>query len=224
MEGLKRTINLAMEDGLVKENPFKYIHFKRERGERRRLTIDEIKQLQAYDAPVESHRYHAKNMFLFSFYTGGGRFEDIVLLEWRHIKNGTLHFSMGKTGKQFSITLLPEAMEIIKLYEHRRDQKYIFPLMPEHITRDDIVTFKQTVNAKNSLVNKKLSVIAKHLELEPFTFHVARHSIADYLRLKGVDLYTISKVLRHSDLKTTEIYLKQFDADSVSAEFAKAFE
>jgi hypothetical protein len=38
-----------------------------------------------------------------------------------------------------------------------------------------------------------------------------------------VDLYTISKVLRHSHLRTTEIYLKKFDHETVSAEFARAF-
>ena len=59
--------------------------------------------------------------------------------------------------------------------------------------------------------------------MEKFTFHCARHSIADYLRLKKVDLYTISKILRHSNLRTTEIYLKKFDQGSVSDEFARAF-
>jgi integrase len=132
---------------------------------------------------------------------------------------------MGKTGKQYQIALLPEAREIIDRYAHRADEfKYIFPLMPENVTKEDIARFKQTVNAKNSLINNKLAVIAKHLGIEKFTFHCARHSIADYLRLKKVDLYTVSKILRHSNLKTTEIYLKQFDTDSVSKEFAKAFE
>jgi integrase len=95
--------------------------------------------------------------------------------------------------------------------------------MPENVTRDDIVRFKQTVNCKNVLINKQLAAIALDLGIERFTFHCARHSIADYLRLKKVDLYTIRKILRHSHLRTTEIYLKKFDHESVSAEFARAF-
>jgi integrase len=225
LEMLRRTVNLAVEEEILTTNPFPKLKMRKERSEKRRLNIAELKRLREYDAPVNTNRYHAKNMFLLSFYIGGSRFEDTVLLEWSHIKNGSLYFTMGKTGKQYQIALLPEAREIIDRYAHRADEfKYIFPLMPENVTKEDIARFKQTVNAKNSLINNKLAVIAKHLGIEKFTFHCARHSIADYLRLKKVDLYTVSKILRHSNLKTTEIYLKQFDTDSVSKEFAKAFE
>lgn len=224
LDMLRRTVNLAVEEGILTTNPFPKLKMRKERNEKRRLSINEIKRLQEYDAPVNSHRYHAKNMFLLAFYIGGSRFEDTVLLEWSHIKDGSLHFTMGKTGKAYQIALIPEAREILNRYTHRSDEhKYVFPVMPESTTKEDISKFKQTVNARNSFVNKKLAVIAKHLEMEKFTFHCARHSIADYLRLKKVDLYTISKILRHSNLKTTEIYLKQFDMDSVSADFAKAF-
>ncbi len=224
LDMLRRTVNLAVDEGILTTSAFPKLKMRKERSEKRRLNIAELKRLREYDAPVNTHRYHAKNMFLLSFYIGGSRFEDTVLLEWSHIKNGSLHFTMGKTGKQYQIALLPEAKEIIARYAYRSDEyKYIFPLMPEDVTKEDIATFKQTVNAKNSLINNKLAVIARHLGIEKFTFHCARHSIADYLRLKKVDLYTVSKILRHSNLKTTELYLKQFDTDSVSREFANAF-
>ena len=225
LDMLRRTVNLAVEEGILATSIFPRLKLRKERNEKRHLTIDEIKTLQGYDAPANSHKYHAKNMFLLSFYIGGARWEDVLLLECSHIKNGSLHFTMGKTGKQYQIALLPEAREIIDRYANRSgESKFIFPLMPQTVTREDIATFKQTVNAKNSLINNKLAIIAGHLGIEKFTFHCARHSIADYLRLKKVDLYTVSKILRHSNLKTTEIYLKQFDTDSVSKEFAKAFE
>ena len=225
LDMLRRTVNLAVEEGNLTTNPFPRLKLRKERSEKRRLTIEEIKRLQHYDAPANSIRYHAKNMFLLSFFSGGPRFEDTVLLEWGSVKNGSLVYTQAKSNKPFQLALVPEAREIIEKYKHRSDEhKYIFPLMPENVTKEDIATFKQTVNAKNSLINNKLAVIAGHLGIEKFTFHCARHSIADYLRLKKVDLYTISKILRHSNLKTTEIYLKQFDTESVSKEFAKAFE
>ncbi len=224
LEMLRRTVNLAIEEGIV-VSPFPKLRLRKEQSEKRRLTIDEIKRLQRYDAPVGSRRYHARDMWLLSFFCGGLRFEDTVLLQWSHFtQDGSLHFTMGKTGKQYQIAILPEAKEIIARYAYRSDEyKYIFPLMPENVTKENIATFKQTVNAKNSLINNKLAVIAKHLGIEKFTFHCARHSIADYLRLKKVDLYTVSKILRHSNLKTTELYLKQFDTDSISEQFASAF-
>lgn len=222
LKALRHAINMALEEGLT-TTPFPKVKMSEEQTEKRRLTIEQIKMLQEYDAPVGSHRYNAKNMFLLSFFIGGSRFEDTVSLEWAHIKDGTIRFKMAKSGKPYQIGLLPEALKILDLYMSRFEHKYVFPLLNEHVSREDVINFKKAVSAKNALVNKKLAVIAKHLGIEKFSFHCARHSIADYLRLKKVDLYTISKILRHSNLKTTEIYLKQFDTDSVSKEFAKAF-
>jgi integrase len=96
--------------------------------------------------------------------------------------------------------------------------------MPDDVAKDDIVRFKLTVNAKNHLVNDELAVIAADLGIEKFTFHCARHSIADYLRVKGASIYDISKILRHSNVSMTEQYLKQFDADAASRALVKAFE
>jgi integrase len=224
LDQLRRTINLGIEEGLLFAQPFPKLKMRKEETEKRRLSIDQIECLRQYAPPANSLRYHAKNMFLLSFFIGGSRFEDTLLLEWHHIRGGDIHFTMGKTGKHHHIRLIPEALEIIDRYAYRRGEyKYILPLMPENVTRENIVRFKQMVNCKNVLINKQLAAIARDLGMERFTFHSARHSIADYLRLKKVDLYTISKVLRHSHLRTTEIYLKKFDHETVSAEFARAF-
>ena len=224
LDQLRRTINLGIEEGLLFAQPLPKLKMRKEETEKRRLSMEQIESLRQYDPPANTLRYLAKNMFLLSFFIGGSRFEDTLLLEWHHIRGGNIHFIMGKTGKQYNIRLIPEALEIIDRYAYRRGEyKYIFPVMPENVTREDIVRFKQTVNCKNVLINKQLAAIALDLGMERFTFHCARHSIADYLRLKKVDLYTISKVLRHSHLRTTEIYLKKFDHESVSAEFARAF-
>jgi integrase len=224
LDQLRRTINLGIEEGLLFAQPFPKLKMRKEETEKLRLSMDQIERLRQYAPPANSLRYHAKNMFLLSFFIGGSRFEDTLLLEWHHLREGNIHFIMGKTGKQYRIRLIPEALEIIDRYAYRRGEyKYLFPVMPEHVTREDIVRFKKTVNCRNVLINKQLAAIALDLGIERFTFHCARHSIADYLRLKKVDLYTISKVLRHSNIRTTEIYLKKFDQESVSAEFAKAF-
>ena len=224
LDQFRRTINLAIEEGLLLAQTFPKLKMIKEETEKRRLSIDQIECLGRYSPSANSLRYHAKNMFLLSFFIGGSRFEDTLLLEWHHLRGGNIHFIMGKTGKQYRIRLIPEALEIIERYAYRRGEyKYLFPVMPENVTRDDIVRFKKTVNSKNVVINKQLAAIAKDLGMERFTFHCARHSIADYLRLKKVDLYTISKVLRHSHIRTTELYLKKFDQESVSNEFAKAF-
>ena len=55
------------------------------------------------------------------------------------------------------------------------------------------------------------------------SFHISRHSFADYARTQGMDLYSISKALAHSDLKTTEVYLKSFDTAAVDDAMGKLF-
>ncbi len=47
------------------------------------------------------------------------------------------------------------------------------------------------------------------------SFHVARHSFADFARRQGMDLYSISKALGHANLKVTETYLESFDHETV---------
>jgi len=120
---LKRVINAAIEQGVLSANPFPKLKLREERGQGRHLTLDQIKLLGEYEAPINSHRWHARNLFLLSFYTGGLRFSDIVSLEWTHIRNGSLHLTVGKTGKSYQIGLLPEALKIINLYAYRAEHK-----------------------------------------------------------------------------------------------------
>ena len=61
-----------------------------------------------------------------------------------------------------------------------------------------------------------LKRLARRIKTEKnVSFHVSRHSYADFARRAGVDLYTISKTLGHSSLKTTERYMDDFDANAV---------
>ena len=57
----------------------------------------------------------------------------------------------------------------------------------------------------------------------PISFHLARHSLADYLRKKGWSIYDISKVLAHANVRVTEQYLKGFDSTDLDEKFGKVF-
>ena len=61
---------------------------------------------------------------------------------------------------------------------------------------------------------KKLAELAG-LESEGLSFHVARHSFADFARSQSGDLYAVSKALGHTSLQVTQKYLKSFDRDAV---------
>ena len=55
------------------------------------------------------------------------------------------------------------------------------------------------------------------------SFHVSRHSFANYANKKGMDLYSISKALAHSDLKTTQQYLDSFDEEKLDKSMNELF-
>lgn len=70
---------------------------------------------------------------------------------------------------------------------------------------DHVFTFPKADNYWNTIVKAwvKSAEIKKTI---PVTFHVARHTFAVMAIRKGVDLYTLSKLLGHTQIKTTEIY------------------
>ena len=70
--------------------------------------------------------------------------------------------------------------------------------------------------SENVVVNRLLKTLAEKIETKVnVSFHVARHSFADYARRNTKDLYAISKALGHTKLQTTQTYLKSFDEDAV---------
>lgn len=75
------------------------------------------------------------------------------------------------------------------------------------------------------IVNRHLKSIAKMAGVQAnVSFHCSRHSFANYALQKGMDLYSISKALAHSDLKITEEYLKSFDEELLDQSMDKLFE
>jgi len=74
------------------------------------------------------------------------------------------------------------------------------------------------------IVNRHLKTIATKAGIQAsVSFHVSRHSFANYALKKGMDLYAISKALGHSDLKVTEEYIKTFDEELLDQSMNQLF-
>ncbi len=74
------------------------------------------------------------------------------------------------------------------------------------------------------LANRALEKIAEQAGIEDkVTFHVSRHSFADYARTSNMSIYDISKALGHSDIKITQDYLKSFDETSLDKGMEQLF-
>lgn len=165
-------------------------------AEREFLTIEEVQMLERTE--IKS-RYDVREAFLFSCFTGL-RLSDIISLKKSDIQGGVIKKNMVKVkSKVIEIALNNRALELIKQAKGRGE--FVFN-MSEHNT-----TSSRLVKAwgKRAGIKKDIS------------FHTARHTFATLLLNKGADIYTVSKLLGHSNLKTTEIYAKLLDESKEKA-------
>ncbi len=103
-------------------------------------------------------------------------------------------------------------------------ENYLFPLLSSGIEYRSDRVLKQKISSCNALVNKNLKKLMKITGVKTnISFHIARHSFADYARRQGMDLYAISKALGHQSLSITEQYLKSFDQETIDSAMDELF-
>jgi integrase len=213
---LRRVTRQAIRDRVigVEDNPFiAYDMPKRIPPDRRRLSRKEIRALEVVG--VEGELALARDAFLLSFFGGGIRFGDVCRLRPEHATGGRLRYRMMKTDQPVDLPLPPPAQAIIG----RRTGgggPFIFPFLDEG-DDEDPVRLRRRISSCNVVVNRNIKKVGKQAEIkkpDDITFHVARHSFADFARRKSSDLYAVSKALGHSSLKITENYLSDFDREA----------
>ena len=191
-------LNRAVKVGYIERNPFDTIPSedkpKQKTGQRCYLTIEEVKML--IDTDIRDGRI--KNAFMFSCFTGL-RYSDIETIRWKNIvevENGVFHWELiqQKTKEIITVPLSENALRWLPESEGRSPEEIIFP-MPARISVGE--RLKKWVKAAG--INKRV------------TFHVARHTYATLLLYYGADLYTVSKLLGHTNIKTTQVYAKVMD-------------
>jgi integrase len=204
---LGAVFNQAIKDGIIKENPLN-LFGRRElplyvKPEMDFLTLDEVKRL--HNTPCAFPEI--KDAYLFCCYTGL-RFSDVRALRWgdiRQVDNETmLFYRQKKTQKQEYLPLANPALDIINARERKADTETVFALQD------------------NKEVNLKLKsfAAAAGIDSKKVTFHTARHTCATLLLSLGAPIETVSKVLGHGEIRTTQIYAKVL-AEQVKSEIHK---
>lgn len=189
---LNAVFNIAVEAGYIKENPCKGIKLKKTETKREFLSEDEIIAFSKVDT---KHR-DIKNIFLFSCFTGL-RISDILALSYSEIEGEYLYFRQKKTSGMERMIMSTDAIKIINEQKNSNEtQSLVFPCK----------------HASN-IIYKYLSEIAEKAGIQKkVTFHTGRHTFATWLITRGVDIYTVSKLLGHKDIATTQIYAKLVDS------------
>ena len=200
-------LNCAIADDIISSNPLAQINPENKPKKRTAevcfLNMDEVELLsKAPTVPI------VKSAFLFSCMSGL-RFSDIKGLTWNKLQKDNagklfINYMQKKTKKQ---EYLPIAQKAIQYLPQRPDT-----------AKDNDFVFNLPTSVYVNIVLKKWAAaagITKHL-----TFHVARHTNATLLLSLDVPIETVSKILGHSDIQTTQIYAKVINK-SVQAAAAK---
>lgn len=190
---LKMIVTRAHCDGHLHRNPFAQYHISSTVRERQFLTEDELRK-------IINHRFDkncltvTRDMFVFGCFTGIS-FIDIKNLTTDNLKNINgnwwIDAKRKKTGISFKLKLLDIPLKIIERYEPFRRDKYLFNF------------------AGSSRINKNLKLIAKACGIEKrMYFHQSRHCFATLALEKGMPIESVSKILGHTKITTTQIYAK----------------
>ncbi len=220
MRALRAIYNEAIKQEIANQNdyPFKKYKISKLKGKtnKRALSHEEILQIKSLDLTKNSHLIDARNYFIFSYYTRGMNFIDMLLLKWKDISTNSIVYIRNKTKERFVIKRSKIINKILKYYQDNNnlDTEYVFPLLLK-----DNLTERQIQNRKHktlSKFNKDLKEIAKLCDIEKtLTSYVARHSFATNLKHKGVSTDIISEALGHKNLAITQTYLKDFENKTI---------
>ncbi|NNE69103.1 MAG: site-specific integrase [Rhodothermales bacterium] len=224
MRALKALMGIAARDGLISRdvNPFEGVAIREPKSTKHKLTWGQVQALSEVTLERPQLRL-ARDSFLFSFYAAGIRFGDLCRLGPQNLRNGRLEWEMGKVSRGHGVALAPAAREILACYAGSGESGFLFPFLHRSDTSTPAKE-RAVIGARNAAVNRSLKEVGGLAGIKVrLTFHMSRHSFADYARREGVDIYTISKLLGHTDIAITQRYLSSFDERAVDAAIGRLF-
>ena len=185
----------AMNEGIIRKNPYKCLHIKKDKNSdealEKYLTKEEFARLAEIELNAD-YLVHARDLFLFQTYTCMA-YVDLAAFDPQkitYVKDRPMYVGRrGKTNQKFTFLVLPQAQEILERYGGK------LPLM------------------SNQKYNQYIKMIAVMAGInKPVSSHWARHTGATLLLNSGVEMEVVSKVLGHSSTRMTRmIYAKMLD-------------
>lgn len=197
---VKACLRQALRDKVISYNPAIDVQgFKQGEAEREFLTLEELKVITQIECEIPI----LKQAFLFSALTGL-RWSDINKLIWKEVQHSEeqgfyIRFKQKKTKSYQTHPISQQARSILG-QEGDNDERVFCGLR------------------YSAWYNLKLQQwIMKAGISKTITFHCARHTYATLLLTHGADIYTVSKLLGHKELKTTQVYAKIINQKKVDA-------
>ena len=223
MQRLKKVINFSLKNNYVTNNPFTGFKISFKRTNRVYLTKEEL--LTISQVTLNETLSKVRDVFLFSCYTGLS-YVDLYNLKKENIKSGNdglewVYINRSKTNIPSNLPLLPPAFSLLKKYrEIEKKNRENKENAREKIERNrENRVFPMISNQKINKALKEISLLCNFNK--KLTFHSARHTFATTVTLtNGVPIETVSKMLGHNNIRTTQIYARVIDS-KISSDMLK---
>ena len=188
---LQTIVRMAVKKGVLDFYPFLGYSYERPKGEPRSITQDELQKIIDLEIEWENYRI-VRDLFVFSCFTG------LAISDVRNLREENIVTEEGKlcikgrrmkTKTPYRVQVLPPALTIMNRYRGIR-AGFVF----------DVPTTDIVLNG--------MHYIQRNIGMEtPLTFHMARHTFASLITLSaGVPIETVSRMLGHTNLRTTQVY------------------
>lgn len=185
-------VRLALKENIISNDPLLKVELPKGKGkEICYLTQEELEKVE--NVKLTGRKVQARDLFLFACYTGLAyvdlvkiRKDDIMTIEGKPY----IADRRRKTGSMYKLRLLPKAMAILKKYDYNLN-----------------ILSNPHANVELRKI-EKLTGLKKHISM-----HVGRHTFATLALSSGVRIETVSRMLAHSNIKTTQIYAKVLQKD-----------
>jgi integrase len=200
LANLKKIVLTCVKNDIIGKDPFFAFKFAKHEVDRVALTEHELRTVanKVFEIP---RLEQVRDIFVFCCYTGLA-YADVAKLSKMDIIEGRsgemwINIKRQKTDSASRIPLLPPALKLLKKYENQLERldKHLLPVLSN-----------QKMNAYLKEIGDVCGIV------KPITFHLARHTFATTVTLSnGVPIETVSRMLGHRSLKTTQLYAKVLD-------------
>ena len=232
MKSIRAIYNAAIVEEVADVRLYPFGHRKyvlpSEKTNAEEMTVEELHKLRDLQLVENSGMYNTRSITLCQYLLGGLRFGDSLTMTWSMFKRKgddeyyTFEREATKTGKAIHSIVPEKAKEILRhyraMYPNAKKSDFVFANVLKIVAEDKLM---DKVSSCTTLCNQHLKQMAEIAGIDRnLTTHMFRHAFAHEAHRKGKSIELIQRALGHSDLKTTQIYMRKLTGKEVADEMA----
>lgn len=210
MRILRSVYHKGVKEGLAIDcQPFRSVYTGNAQTQKRALPLEKIQRIKQLH-PDCPQLLFARDMFLLSFYLRGMSFVDMAYLRQSDIHDGHITYKRHKTGQVLTIRWEQQMQDIVDRHPNTQTD-YLLPIIRKQNGKE-----RNQYRNHQTHINRDLKEIARLAGITiNLTMYCARHSWATIAREMQVPMNIISRAMGHHNERTTEIYIRSVDTDTI---------